>query len=166
MDPHEYVLFSSGSRIDVFSGATNPLSRAIHESSPAPMQPPSSECEQPTTPKWLPRMEVSTKEASRRVGPHLGGNHSGFQRFLVSETHGACGFATKIDSDRQVIGRACRFTAFTAHTILGSWRSSNCAGFVGGHLSHLEDICWACADTLSATNTSVVNLHHVEDLAT
>ena len=71
MDPHEYALFSSGSRIDVFSRATHPLSRAIHESSPAPMQPPSSECEQPITPKWLPRMEVSTKEASRRLGPHL-----------------------------------------------------------------------------------------------
>ena len=98
-------------------------------------------------------MEVSTKEASCRVGPHLGGNHSGFHMFLVSETHGACGFATKIDSDRQVIGRSGRFTAFTAHTILGSWRSSNGAGFVGGHLSHLEDICWAGADTLSATNT-------------
>ena len=39
MDPHEYALFSSGSRIDVFSGATNPLSRAIHESRPMPMQP-------------------------------------------------------------------------------------------------------------------------------
>ena len=76
MEPHEYALFSSGSRIDVFSGATNPLSRAIHESRPAPMLPPYSECEQPITPKCIPRIEVSTKEASRRVRTreHLAGN--------------------------------------------------------------------------------------------
>ena len=115
-------------------------------------------CPKPKKEQWrLMRRQRHrrTKEASRRVGPHLGGNHSGFQRFLVSETHGACGLVTQIDSDRQGIGRACRAATFTARTILGSWRSSNCAGFVGGHLSHLEDICWACADTLSAASSSL-----------
>jgi len=76
---------------------------------------------------------------------------------LVSQSHTAGRFCSKIYADTEKIRRASSFAPLATHAILSPRRGSNLTRLATVPGNHLQDIQGASSDTLSASDTSVID---------